>query len=228
MVLNAVRPRTVAVPNYRGVRYREELNKYVSEIRPTRCSKKIWLGTYDTAEEAARAFDIGNLCCKKNLPLNFEDSPSMLKRISSQLSAEEARSAIAKLAKEIARLEVKNSNEKRELQADHAAMQHRHELVQPQAFQPQPEFAQIQHLASTGIASNMYIEQLDENIECAMEVATAMPIGGGGGTGSRSWSFHLSDVILNDDLADIPILIDQPSIDQDQNYGDVFYYSFHS
>lgn len=219
MVLNAIRPRTVAVQNYRGVRYREELNKYVSEIRPTKCSKKIWLGTYDSAEEAARAFDIGNLCCQKNLPLNFADSPTMLKRISSQLSPEEARSAIAKLAKEVARLEVS----KRESEVDHTAMQH-HELVQPQAFQP--EVAQIQRFASTEIPSNVYTEQLEENIECAMEVATPRPIGAGGGPGCRSWSFHLSDVILDDELTDIPLLnLDTPSFDQDHNYGDVIYYS---
>lgn len=231
MVLNAVRPRTVApVPSYRGVRYREELNKYVSEIRPTRCSKKIWLGTYDTAEEAARAFDIGNLCCKKNLPLNFADSPNMLKRISSQLSPDEARSAIAKLAKEVARLEVNNSTAngtKRELVDRETASKH-HELVQTPAFQPRSE-AEIQHFASTGIHSNMYFEHLDENIECAMEasmeVATAMPIEVRG-TGSSSWSFLLSDVILHDNLADIPMLLDPPNIEEDHNvYGDVLYYS---
>jgi hypothetical protein len=99
-----------------------------------------------------------------------------------------------------------------------------HELVQSQAFQP--EGAQIQRFASTEIPSNVYTEQLDENIECAMEVATPRPIGAGGGPGCRSWSFHLSDVILDDDLTDIPLLnFDAPSFDQDHNYGDVIYYS---
>lgn len=141
------------MPQYRGVRYREELNKYVSEIRPTRCSKKIWLGTYDTAEEAARAFDIGNLCCNKDLPLNFEDSRNMLKKISSQLSPEESRSAIAKLAKEVARLYSTNPSSSGEIAkpepVSQAAAAHS-EFVQFQAqpqfvhYQTQPQFVQYQ------------------------------------------------------------------------------------
>jgi hypothetical protein len=215
------------------VRYREELNKYVSEIRPTRCSKKIWLGTYDTAEEAARAFDIGNLCCKKNLPLNFPDSPSMLKKISSGLSPEDARSAIAKLAKEVAHLEVTNRNlaprtpERDEhhhellVQPAPASTQSIHHLASNQSIHQFASNQSVHHLAATGNSSHMYIEQLDDHIECAMEVATAMPIAGGGRSGSRSWEFQMSDVSLKDDLEDIPILMDAPS---DHNHGDVFYF----
>ena len=63
---------------FRGVRHRPELNKWVTEIRPTSQKRKIWLGTYETAEEAARAYDVGIFYTKKKIPYNFEDSPQQL------------------------------------------------------------------------------------------------------------------------------------------------------
>jgi len=59
---------------YRGVRHRPELNKWVTEIRPTAQKRKIWLGTYKTPEEAARAYDVGIHYTGKKIPLNFPDS----------------------------------------------------------------------------------------------------------------------------------------------------------
>lgn len=155
----------------------------------------------------------------------------MLKKISSGLSPEDARSAIAKLAKEVAHLEVTNRNlAPRTPERDE---HHQEFLVQPAAASNQSihhfasnqsihQFASnqsVHHLAATGNSSHMYLEQLDDHIECAMEVATAMPIAGGGRSGSRSWEFQIGDVSLKDDLEDIPDLMDAPS----DHYGDVFY-----
>jgi EREBP-like factor len=60
--------------SYVGVRHRPELNKWVTEIRPTAQKRKIWLGTYKTPEEAARAYDVGIYYTGKKIPLNFPDS----------------------------------------------------------------------------------------------------------------------------------------------------------
>ncbi len=56
------------------VRLRPGVKGYSVEIRPNKWKKKIWLGTYKTAHEAARATDAGIFYVRKNKPLNFHDS----------------------------------------------------------------------------------------------------------------------------------------------------------
>uniref|UniRef100_A0A7I4FSW4 AP2/ERF domain-containing protein n=2 Tax=Physcomitrium patens TaxID=3218 RepID=A0A7I4FSW4_PHYPA len=93
-------PRAVPHEKYKGIRYRPELNRYISEIRPVQPRKrKIWLGTYKTPEEAARAFDAGIFYTKKQIDYNFEDSPSILEPLPENLSEEEVHVQIQKKAK---------------------------------------------------------------------------------------------------------------------------------
>ncbi|CAI9759554.1 unnamed protein product [Fraxinus pennsylvanica] len=60
---------------YKGVRKRK-WGKYVSEIRLPNSRERIWLGSYDTAKKAARAFDAAQFCLRgHNAVFNFPHDP---------------------------------------------------------------------------------------------------------------------------------------------------------
>ncbi|KQK20983.1 dehydration-responsive element-binding protein 1H [Brachypodium distachyon] len=71
-------------PVYRGVRTRGAAGRWVCEIRvPGKRGKRLWLGTYLTAESAARGHDAAMLMLRGSYPvatclLNFPDSAWLL------------------------------------------------------------------------------------------------------------------------------------------------------
>jgi hypothetical protein len=59
---------------YRGVRVRPGVKGFLAEIRPKRWKTTIWLGTFRTSLEAARAYDAGIFYTGKGIPYNFPES----------------------------------------------------------------------------------------------------------------------------------------------------------
>ena len=65
------------IPRYKGVRWRpERKHPWVAEIKISekKTKKKMWIGNYDTPEEAARAFDVAVIRYGMQRSLNFGDS----------------------------------------------------------------------------------------------------------------------------------------------------------
>ncbi|CAA7013627.1 unnamed protein product [Microthlaspi erraticum] len=82
---------------YKGVRKRK-WGKWVSEIRFPNSRERIWLGSYDSPEKAARAFDAAQFCLRGSAAkFNFPDNPPAIPG-GRNLSRSEIREAAARYA----------------------------------------------------------------------------------------------------------------------------------
>ncbi|KAI3949815.1 hypothetical protein MKW92_040005 [Papaver armeniacum] len=83
---------------YRGVRKRK-WGKWVSEIRLPNSRERIWLGSHDTPEKAARAFDAAQFCLRGHgAKFNFPSNPPNIQGASSTMTRAEIQEVAASYA----------------------------------------------------------------------------------------------------------------------------------
>ncbi|RLM87658.1 dehydration-responsive element-binding protein 1A-like [Panicum miliaceum] len=100
-------------PVFRGVRRRGNAGRWVCEVRvPGRRGCRLWLGTFDTAEAAARAHDAAMLAIAgAGACLNFADSAGLLAVPASYASLAEVRHAVAEAVEGFQRREALSVSE---------------------------------------------------------------------------------------------------------------------
>ncbi|KAI3944126.1 hypothetical protein MKW92_015662 [Papaver armeniacum] len=86
---------------YKGVRMRK-WGKWVSEIRVPLSRDRIWLGSYETAEKAAKAYDFAVFCMRGDgvgelYNLNFPQNRSQLRMLLSSSNMDSSSSSLATL-----------------------------------------------------------------------------------------------------------------------------------
>lgn len=101
---------------YKGVRKRK-WGKWVSEIRLPNSRERIWLGSYDTAEKAARAFDAALFCLRgSSATFNFPNNPPDITTEGRHMTPHEIQVVAARFANQqsTATREDNNSNNEKE------------------------------------------------------------------------------------------------------------------
>ncbi|XP_022131640.1 ethylene-responsive transcription factor ERF017-like [Momordica charantia] len=170
---------------YKGVR-RRKWGKWVSEIRLPNSRDRIWLGSYDSPEKAARAFDAALYCLRgRHAKFNFPDQPPDILDAHS-LTCQQIQEVAAKFANEYSNDAVIVAPPA----DDHAAA--------ADDSSPVATVDQICHVGASSVKDENY------NMDWSNFLNKLDPVDQGGGSGSASNLFNIYsdqfDNMITDEL----------------------------
>ncbi|KAJ3692696.1 hypothetical protein LUZ60_011791 [Juncus effusus] len=98
-------------PVYKGVRRRGASDRWICEVRNPNDKNRLWLGTFPTAEMAARAHDAAMMALRgKSACLNFADSACLVKIPDSFSSMNEIKKAAVEAARSFSNGETEDAS----------------------------------------------------------------------------------------------------------------------